>query len=110
MWPPPTPLAVDGAAVEGEVTFWGDADAFGVDLSAGQRVIVEVTPLEEGHDTEIAIIAPSGFEVASDDDGGGSFAPRLDFTAPSAGRYLVRVRTSFFAAGHERYTIAVRSP
>ncbi len=82
-----------------------DVDYFAVDLSAGQKLTVELEGLRLGtefFDPSVAILDEKRFEVASSDD-----APLLQqdclcsMVAERAGRYVIEVRESSFG-GNER--------
>jgi hypothetical protein len=108
-WLPPA-LTVDGPAIAGDLSFWYDRDSFTLDLAAHQTVTIEVAAEEEGHDTVVYILSPDRLTSVENDDGAGGFVPRLTFTAPAAGRYLVVVRTGTFTTRRDRYQVSVRTP
>ncbi|MEI7893724.1 MAG: PPC domain-containing protein [Myxococcales bacterium] len=119
----PEPLAV-GETRKGTLT-WGDmrlengslGHDYGLSLAEGQSVQVTVSGERSwtepccSLDTVLQLLVRKGDEeslIAEDDDSGGGFDPQLSFTAPSAGKYVLRVSTH--AQGEKRgpYRIAVR--
>lgn len=79
----------------------GDNDWFKIDLTVGETLIVQTTPLIDDFDpdTVMAIVDPSGTTVlTSDDDGGPGFGSRVVFNAPSTGTYYVAI-TGYHGGG-----------
>jgi hypothetical protein len=114
--PPPSAIAV-GTSVEGA---FADGDPFlengslfhdyAIDLAAGQHVAIDLRggrSLTEACcnlDVYLEIRGDAG-PLAHDDDGGGGFDAHLDWTAPAAGRFVLRASTS--GAGRKRGPFAL---
>lgn len=80
------------AVVNGRLERRGDVDCFAVELSAGQTLVAEIESqrrLESPLDASLEIVSPQGFVLAHNDDDQG-LDPRIVYTAPAAGKYLVR--------------------
>jgi hypothetical protein len=96
------PLAIDGQPVRGALSPEGpfaesgqSVDHYSVALAEGQTVRIRMNATAAGLDPvlELGTGTPAAFEsMAYDDDGGPEVNSRLDFTAPSAGSYLIRAR------------------
>lgn len=80
------------ATINGRLAKRGEVDAFGLALTEGQTLIAALAARSLGSpmDGVLQVVSPEGFVLAQVDD-----APRLDpvldFTAPTDGRYVVRV-------------------
>ena len=98
-----TAIAV-GEAVEGEVNYGGDADVFGFQAEKGvfYQIDVELGTLE---DSWLALFDSDEWELAYNEDHGGSFASRIVWTAPSSGEYYVMV--GGYGTGSYTLTVAV---
>ena len=72
-----------------------DVDLYSLDLAAGETVTIDIdaaTLTEPSSlDSYLRLFDAAGSEVASNDDGDGSFDSLLTFTAESAGSYIVGV-------------------
>jgi hypothetical protein len=106
----------------------GDVDMFALDLKARQEIAVDVLAgriLRSPVDLSVSILSPSGIELAQNDDDPSlleptanradvlSGDPRLEFTAPSDGRYTLVIRDLAGRGGPEciyRATITAREP
>jgi hypothetical protein len=117
----PAPVAIalgariTGALEDGDASLENGAlyDDYAIDLEAGQSVDID---LRGGHSkTEPCCtldvfleVLQDGRSLAQDDDSSGGFDAHLAWTAPDAGRYVVRVSTS--GAGRKRgaYTLSIR--
>lgn len=96
------PLAIDAQPVQGALSPEGpfaesgqSVDHYSVTLAEGQTVRIRMNTMTANIDPvlELGTGTPSAFEsMAYDDDGGPEVNSRLDFTAPSAGNYLIRAR------------------
>jgi hypothetical protein len=118
--PAPTPVA-PGDTREGSLDDGGPFLQSGplyrdyaIDLEAGQRVVLDVrggkSITEPCCTLDVTVdVLRDGTTLAHDDDGGGFFDARLDFTAPERARYAVRVST--YGSGRRRgaYTLRVSS-
>lgn len=87
---------------------------FEVELEAGQRIAVALTTEGGAADLRDPVVdigrgTPSAFEaITMDDDSGGFPNARLRFTAPAAGRYLIRAR-GFSLEDSGRAALAVQA-
>ncbi len=72
--------------------------------AAGQSFQLDIEGI--GYDAYARIVNAEGAEVASNDDGGGSLNPRINYTCPSAGSYFL-VSTSYTSSASGRYTMRV---
>lgn len=71
----------------------GDVDAFAVALESGQTLVAAIEAnrlLGSPMDGVLQVVSPDGFVLAQADDSPLS-DPRLEFVAPKAGTYLIRV-------------------
>ena len=84
-----TQVRVDNT-VNGDIETSGDVDYFAFRGREDRRYIIETT-LGTNDDTEIALYAPDGSLIGSDDDGGRDYASRIEWTAPASGTYYVAV-------------------
>lgn len=97
------PIAIDGAASGPQ------SDYYRVTLAQNQRIAIEVVGSRLGSDFDpvIRVLDANGRELAlADDDEGLGADPRLYFTAPAAGQYLIQVRDNRYRAGG-RYRLRV---
>lgn len=84
-------LDPDGPSTENSQSY----RIYATELAAGETVRVRLNAVDEGLGfdplLQIGQGTPAAFELlAEDDDGGQGFNSRIDFTAPSAGTYLIR--------------------
>jgi len=105
--PPPPPVPADPHAIRGSIQVCEAARGeHRMRLQAGQRYIVTAT--SETFDPQLRLLRPGSTQViAQDDDSGGGVTPRLVFTPPRTGDYVIRV-TSFAPATAGDYTLSVR--
>ncbi|MBD7940525.1 PPC domain-containing protein [Brevundimonas guildfordensis] len=85
-------------------------DDYRLNLRAGQRLEAEMT--SDDFDAYLEVYADGALRqsLASDDDGAGDLNPRLLFTAPEAGAYIVRARPfSGMETGDYRLTLKERA-
>ncbi|MGL4649770.1 MAG: M23 family metallopeptidase, partial [Caldilineaceae bacterium] len=103
-------MTVDSAPQRHDFHAPNDDDWSAVELVAGITYRIETLDLEARSDTQLAIFDAQGERLlaANDDDSG--LAAGLDYSPPTSGRYLVRVRHSswrgytFEASGRARYS------
>lgn len=79
----------------------GDNDWFKINLTVGETLIVQTTPLIDDFDpdTVMAVVDPSGTTVLTfDDDGGPGFGSRVAYTATATGTYYVAI-TGYHGGG-----------
>jgi len=117
--PAPTPLALgetrEGTLDDGDHVLQNGSlyEDWALDLDAGQRVTLDARGrrsfTEPCCSLDVVLdVLQNGTPLAHDDDSGGYFDARLDFTAPARGRYVARVST--YGAGRRRgpYAITAR--
>lgn len=76
-----------------------------VQLEGGRRY--QITATSEAFDPYIRLLRPGSEEpIAEDDDSGGGLTPRIIFSPPQSGEYLVRV-SSFAPGGTGDYALSV---
>ena len=95
-----------GEATDGNIEYSGDQDLFQFQATSGSsyEVSVELVSLS---DSVLRVIDTDGTsELAFDDDGGGSLASRLVWSAPIDGTYYLDVR-SFGSSGTGTYRLTV---
>jgi murein DD-endopeptidase MepM/ murein hydrolase activator NlpD len=69
-----------------------DEDWFRLEATAGGKYVVQTSNLAAGVDTTLEIFDRDGLAtLASDDNGGGNAASRLEWHAPASGTYFIRV-------------------
>ena len=101
--PPPSPTDDHGDSIStataiftnrsygGVIDPLGDSDYFAFQAQAGTSYVIE-TSSGSLADTVLDLYNPSGFPIASDDDGGSGDASRITWNAPSSGTYYAAVR------------------
>jgi hypothetical protein len=81
---------------------------FSIELESGGRIIVSAE--SDAFDTMIEVYrGAGGAPIAQDDDGGEGFNSRLNFTAPNAGSYTIRV-LSYRTGDQGAYSMSVLPP
>jgi hypothetical protein len=87
------PQPLDGSTVvNGQLIKNGDVDGFSFSLGKGQTLVAAMDAnrlLGSPMDAALQIVSPEGFVLAQSDDERG-LDPLLVFTAPAAGKYVVR--------------------
>ncbi len=104
-----TPLP---AMLNGRIDHPGDVDAWPIDLEKGAAVTLEILAahLESSLDSVLTVCDADGNELAKNDDrADGRPDSRLLFTAPKAGRYLVKVRDRFAGRGGPDFGYRLRA-
>jgi hypothetical protein len=89
----PQKLPAAGVVVNGRLQRNGDVDCYAVPLTKGQTLIANLeahTTLRSPMDGVLQIVSTDGFVLAQDNDTRG-LDPRIVFTAPVEGTYVVRV-------------------
>jgi len=81
-------------------------DVYSFFATAGERIRVQ-TSNNGNLDTTIRVIGPDAFINLFDDDGGGSLASRLVFTAADTGTYIVVVSSFSGNPGGGNYTLTL---
>jgi len=93
-----SPLMVSPGSIALGRTRAEDVDYFGIELTQGQRLTVQVSGMSLGRgftDSHITVVGPAGEPIAvCDDTALLRQDPYISFIAPSAGRYVVVIRDS----------------
>ncbi len=82
-----------GVVVNGRLAKAGDVDCFAVSLKQGQTLVASLDAngtLKSPMDGVLQVVSPGGFVVEQNNDRRG-MDPQLEFTAPAAGTYVVRL-------------------
>jgi hypothetical protein len=89
----PQRISAAATVINGRLQKGGDVDSFGVELSAGQTLVASIDAHEllgSPMDGVLQLVDTAGNVLAQNHDDHG-LDPRLVFTAPRAGQYVVRV-------------------
>jgi len=88
-----------GSTVNGKVEA-NNFDYFRLNLKAGERALIDVAGerLDSRMDGTLILLGPDGRELARAKEGVGA-DPVLDFTAPAAGAYLVKLHDAVYGGG-----------
>ena len=86
-------IAADGTLQTHNFHDTGDNDWVWFSARSGCDYSIETSNLGSRSDTYVYLYAPDGqTQIESNDDGGDGLASRIDWTAPAAGTYYVRIR------------------
>lgn len=110
--------------INGKLEKSGDIDCFAIDLETGQSMTAEVAAyvLDSPVDPLLHVRGPQGYRLAFNHDAPGYLLdPRLTFTAPATGRYVLElagfvhppradIRFTGSAATRYRLTLAIGAP
>ncbi len=90
-----------GTTVNGRVDA-NNFEFFRLKLDKGQRVLVEVTArrIDSRLDSTLVLLDPTGREIKKVKEGAGA-DPVLDFTAPEAGTYLLKLYDEIYGGGND---------
>ena len=105
-----TGTLVPGTNVTGAIETGGDADWFGITLTAGTRYTVNLDATTSAGlaDPYLRLYNSTGTLITSDDDSGTGLNAQLSFTPSITGRYFLGASSaSFFSAQTGRYTLSV---
>lgn len=83
----------NGVVINGRLEKAGDIDAFAVPLESGQTLVASIEAhdrLGSPMDAVLQVVSPDGFAIDHVDDSP-TLDPKLAFTAPTEGKYVVRV-------------------
>ncbi|MEZ6070719.1 MAG: PPC domain-containing protein [Pirellulales bacterium] len=86
------PIGDEPTVINGRLASGGDVDTFAVDLDAGETLVAEMAayrPLGSPMDAVLQVVTPSGTILLQEDDSL-DFDPRVVFTAPASGTFLLR--------------------
>jgi len=99
----PQPLGVATVGVNGRLDKSGDVDSYGVELAAGQTLVARLNAyvLASPFDGVMRLLDEAGTQVAWNHDFGDTLDPRLVWTAPKAGKYIIQVFGFAYPAGSE---------
>ncbi|WP_322495786.1 M4 family metallopeptidase [Chloroflexus sp.] len=86
------PITVNGAAQTHTFHVAGDQDWIFFGATAGYSYRIETLNLASCSDTVLELYNSSGALLAYNDDGGGGWASRIDWVAPSSANFYVKVR------------------
>uniref|UniRef100_UPI002ACD5197 PPC domain-containing protein n=1 Tax=Chloroflexus sp. TaxID=1904827 RepID=UPI002ACD5197 len=86
------PITVNGPAQRHTFHVAGDQDWVFFDAVAGARYVIRTFNLGSCSDTVLELYNAVGGLLARNDDSAGTLASRIEYTTPSSGRLLVRVR------------------
>lgn len=86
------PITVNGGSQSHNFHAAGDQDWIVFGATAGYLYRIETFNLASCSDTVLELYNSSGTLLAYNDDGGGGWASRIDWTAPSSGNFYVKVR------------------
>lgn len=101
------------AAVSGRIAKAGEEDAFTVSAKKDEKLVFSVRAgaMNSSLDATLRILDDAGKELATDDDGGGSGDPRLEWVPPADGLYRVFVADLNAHGGDDFfYRFAVQRP
>ena len=105
---------VKGALEDGDSSLENGAlfDDYAIELEAGQPLDIDLrggwSKTEPCCNLDVFLeVLQEGRSLAHDDDGSGGFDARLLWTAPDAGRYVVRVSTSGSGEKRGPYTLSI---
>jgi hypothetical protein len=105
---------VKGALEDGDTSLENGAlfDDYAIDLEARQTLDIDLrggrSKSEPCCNLDVFLeVLQDGRSLAHDDDGNGGFDARLLWTAPDAGRYVVRVSTSGSGRKRGEYTLSI---
>jgi hypothetical protein len=89
-----------GTPAEGVLAARADVDYFAVTLNAGQSVVIDLQAerIDSAADGVITLFAPDGKAIALSNGYVGK-DPRIDFVAPAAGSYRIRVHDLVYNGG-----------
>ncbi len=106
---------IAGALDEGDGVLENGAlyDDYAIDLEAGQPLDLALragwSKTDPGCNLDVFLeVLQDGRSLGHDDDGGGGFDAKLLWTAPDAGRYVVRVSTSGSGRKRGSYTLLAK--
>jgi len=98
---------ITGGAVLGVVDYPGDVDLFALDAVEGELYQIDVA-LRTLDDSVLAVYDTDEWELAYNDDHGGSWASRVFWEAPSSGSYYIKVASPGDGTGSYTLTIILR--
>jgi len=99
----PQALGAATVGVNGRLDKSGDVDSYGVELAAGQTLVARLNAyvLASPFDGVMRLLDEAGTQVAWNHDFGDTLDPRLVWTAPEAGRYVIQIFGFAYPAGSE---------
>ena len=103
---------VPGASITGAIETGGDADWFGITLTAGTSYTINLDAAANAGLTDpyLRLYNSAGSLITSDDDSGTGLNAQLNYTPTVTGRYFLGASSaSFFSTQTGRYTLSVNS-
>lgn len=99
----PQPLGAATVGVNGRLDKTGDVDSYAVELAAGQTLVARLNAyvLASPFDGVMRLLDEAGTQVAWNHDFGETLDPRLVWTAPKAGKYIIQIFGFAYPAGSE---------
>lgn len=97
-----------GESITDKLEVVGDTDWFKIGLTAGQTITISLsgTGSDPVPDTYLAVYNASGFQIASNDDGGDGLNSLLRFSASTTGTYYIEAN-SYGSLETGQYTLTV---
>lgn len=95
-------------SLDGAISTATPFEEYTLPIEAGETVAIDVTATEPSLDPVVQVFAPSGELVAENDDidtAGGNFNSAVEYTATTAGEYVVRVSSFGGSTGAYRITV-----
>jgi hypothetical protein len=100
------PVATSASAVDANFYPPGDEDWFAFYVKSGRLYRASTSNLL-GVDTFLEVFDRNGTRLGGDNDGGGGFASRFEWTASYEGYYYVRVTNRVTSSSNDTYDLAV---
>jgi predicted secreted protein len=107
-----TGTLVPGTSVTGAIETGGDADWFGITLTAGTSYTINLDAAASAGLTDpyLSLYNSTGALITSDDDSGTGLNAQLNYTPSITGRYFLGASSaSFFSTQTGRYTLSVNN-
>ena len=98
-----------GSGANGVIGTASDADYFSFQAERGREYTIETSiPSSSDVDTFVTLYRSNGLSLGENDDGGGGYASKLVWTAPSSGTYYVKVDGLGDSTGGYRLSVSAR--
>ena len=98
-----------GRSANGVIETAGDPDYFSFQAERGREYTIETSiPSSSDVDTFVTLYRSNGSSLGENDDGGGGYASKLVWTAPSSGTYYVKVDGLGDSTGGYRLSLSAR--
>ena len=100
-----------GSSANGVIGTASDADYFSFQAQRGREYTIETSiPSSSDVDTFITLYRSNGSSLGENDDGGGGYASKIVWTAPSSATYYVKVDGLGDSTGGYRLSLSSRAP